>query len=101
MAKVTDMRNNKKVEEKKEKVSDEILISNKLDYAILGATIANELENRLDIMESFHKRLSEFHAEYGQDSTAKSKSNDDDYVRFLEQKVTRLEYEISKLKGEN
>ena len=101
MAKVTDMRNNKKVEEKKEKVSDEILISNKLDYAILGATIANELENRLDIMESFHKRLSEFHAEYRQDSTAKSKSNDDDYVRFLEQKVARLEYEISKLKGEN
>ena len=101
MAKVTDMRNNKKVEEKKDKVSDEILISNKLDYAVLGTTIANELENRLDMIKSFHERLSEFNAEYGQDSTVKSESNDDDYVRFLEQKVSRLEYEISKLKGEN
>lgn len=100
MAKVTDMRNNKKVEEKKDKVSDEILISNKLDYAVLGATIANELENRLDMIKSFHKRLNEFDAEYGQDSIAKSELDDDDYVRFLEQKVARLEYEISKLKGE-
>ena len=100
MAKVTDMRSNKKVEEKKDKVSDEILISNKLDYAVLGATIANELENRLDMIKSFHKRLNEFDAGYGQDSIAKSELNDDDYVRFLEQKVARLEYEISKLKGE-
>ncbi len=31
----------------------EILISSKLDYeAVLGKTIANELENRLDIMEN-------------------------------------------------
>lgn len=135
MAKVTDMRNNKKVddeqaqntgnhphsmidcevntsldsyiendknvEEKKEKVSDEILISRKLDYAILGATIANESENRLDIMEKFYKRLDDINDKYGQDSTSKSESNDNDYVRFLEQKVARLEYEISKLKGEN
>lgn len=99
MAKVTDMRNNKKVEEKKEKVSDEILISNTLDYAILGATIANELENRLDIMEKFYKRLDDINDKYGQDSTSKSES-DDDYIRFLESKVTRLEYEIAKLKGE-
>lgn len=93
--------NDKNVEEKKEKVSDEILISRKLDYAILGATIANELENSLDIMEKFYKRLDDINDKYGQDSAAKSKSNDDDYVRFLEQKVARLEYEISKLKGEN
>lgn len=99
MAKVTDMRNNKKVEEKKEKVSDEILISNTLDYAILGATIANELENRLDIMENFYKRLHNLNAEYGKDSASNSES-DDDYIRFLESKVTRLEYEIAKLKGE-
>lgn len=93
--------NDKNVEEKKEKVSDEILISRKLDYAILGATIANELENRLDIMEKFYKRLDDINDKYGQDSTSKSESNDNDYVRFLEQKVARLEYEISKLKGEN
>ena len=99
MAKVTDMRNNKKVEEKKEKVSDEILISNTLDYAILGATIANELENRLDIMENFYKRLHNLNAKYGKDSASNSES-DDDYIRFLESKVTRLEYEIAKLKGE-
>lgn len=99
MAKVTDMRNNKKVEEKKEKVSDEILISNTLDYAILGAIIANELENRLDIMENFYKRLHNLNAEYGKDSASNSES-DDDYIRFLESKVTRLEYEIAKLKGE-
>lgn len=92
--------NDKNVEEKKEKVSDEILISRKLDYAILGATIANELENRLDIMEKFYKRLDDINDKYGQDSTSKSES-DDDYIRFLEQKVARLEYEISKLKGEN
>lgn len=93
--------NDKKVEEKKEEVKEEILISSKLDYAILGATIANELENRLDIMEKFYKRLDDINDKYGQDSTSKSESNDNDYVRFLEQKVARLEYEISKLKGEN
>lgn len=90
--------NGKKVEEKKEEVKEEILISSKLDYAVLGATIANELENRLDIMEKFYKRLDDINDKYGQDSTSKSKS-DDDYVRFLESKVTRLEYEIAKLKG--
>lgn len=90
--------NGKKVEEKKEKVKEEILISSKLDYAVLGATIANELENRLDIMEKFYKRLDDINDKYGQDSTSKSES-DDDYVRFLESKVTRLEYEIAKLKG--
>lgn len=93
--------NDKKVEEKKEEVKEEILISRKLDYAILGATIANELENRLDIMEKFYKRLDDINDKYGQDSTSKSESNDNDYVCFLEQKVARLEYEISKLKGEN
>lgn len=92
--------NDKKVEEKEDIVSDEILISSKLDYAVLGATIANELENRLDIMEKFYKRLGDINDKYGQDSTSKSES-DDDYVRFLESKVTRLEYEIAKLKGEN
>lgn len=91
--------NGKKVEEKKEEVKEEILISSKLDYAVLGATIANELENRLDIMEKFYKRLDDINDKYGQDSTSKSES-DDDYVRFLESKVTRLEYEIAKLKGE-
>lgn len=90
--------NGKKVEEKKEEVKEEILISSKLDYAVLGATIANELENRLDIMEKFYKRLDDINDKYGQDSTSKSES-DDDYIRFLESKVTRLEYEISKLKG--
>lgn len=90
--------NGKKVEEKKEEVKEEILISSKLDYAVLGATIANELENRLDIMEKFYKRLDDINDKYGQDSTSKSES-DDDYVRFLERKVTRLEYEIAKLKG--
>lgn len=91
--------NGKKVEEKKEVVKEEILISSKLDYAVLGATIANELENRLDIMEKFYKRLDDINDKYGQDSTSKSES-DDDYIRFLESKVTRLEYEIAKLKGE-
>lgn len=90
--------NDKKVEEKKEEVKEEILISSKLDYAVLGATIANELENRLDIMEKFYKRLDDINDKYGQDSTSKSES-DDDYIRFLESKVTRLEYEIAKLKG--
>lgn len=90
--------NGKKVEEKKEEVKEEILISSKLDYAVLGATIVNELENRLDIMEKFYKRLDDINDKYGQDSTSKSES-DDDYVRFLESKVTRLEYEIAKLKG--
>ena len=90
--------NGKKVEEKKEEVKEEILISSKLDYAVLGARIANELENRLDIMEKFYKRLDDINDKYGQDSTSKSES-DDDYIRFLESKVTRLEYEIAKLKG--
>ena len=91
--------NGKKVEEKKEEVKEEILISSKLDYTVLGATIANELENRLDIMEKFYKRLDDINDKYGQDSTSKSES-DDDYIRFLESEVTRLEYEIAKLKGE-
>jgi len=91
--------NGKNVEEKKEEVKEEILISSKLDYAVLSATIANELENRLDIMEKFYKRLDDINDKYGQDSTSKSES-DDDYIRFLESKVTRLEYEIAKLKGD-
>ena len=90
--------NNKKVEEKKKEVKEEILISSKLDYAVLGATIANELENRLNIMEKFYKRLDNINNKYGQDSTSKSES-DDNYIRFLESKVTRLEYKIAKLKG--
>ena len=93
--------NDKNVEEKKDKVSEEIVISNKLDYLILGETIANELHHRLDIMENFYKRLHDLNADYVEDSTSKSETNnDDDYVRFLESKVTRLEYEIAKLKGE-
>ena len=91
--------NDKKVEEKKEEVKEEILISSKLDYAVLGATIANDLENGLDIMAKFYKRLDDINDKYAQDSTSKSES-DDDYIRFLESKVTRLEYEIAKLKGE-
>ena len=95
--------NGKKVEEKKDMVSDEILISSKLDYAVLGATIANELENRLDIVENIYGRFG-IGGVHGQNYPPKNESVNEnvnnftigeDYVRFLEQKVARLEYELS------
>lgn len=56
---------------KKDKMSEEIVISNKLDYSILGETITNEQHHRLDIMENFYKRLHDLNADYVEDSTSK------------------------------
>lgn len=86
MAKVTDMRNNKKVDEKKE----EVVVHDEFDYEKLS--------------QIFFDRLREFHEKYDNEMNSRYvndfTSNDDDYIRFLESKVTRLEYEIAKLKGE-
>jgi hypothetical protein len=99
--------NDKTVEEKKDKVSDEISISNKLDYAVLGATIANELENRIDVIENIYGRFG-IGGVHGQNYPPKNKSVnenvsdftiDEDYVHFLESKVAQLQYKLHLLKS--
>lgn len=90
MARVRDMRNNKKVEEPKEEFKEEVVVHDEFDYEKLSQRIFD--------------RLREFHEKYDNELNTKCMNdftnNDDDYVRFLESKVTRLEYEIAKLKGE-
>lgn len=99
--------NDKKVEEKKDKVSDEILISNKLDYTVLGATIANELENRLDVVENIYGRFG-IGGVHGQNYPPKTESVnenvnnftiDKDYVHFLENQVAQLQYKLHLLES--
>ncbi len=70
----------RKVEERKKKWKEEILISSKLDTLSIRCDVANELENRLDIMEKFYKRLDDIDKSTDR-FYIKSESND--YVRFL------------------
>lgn len=119
MAKVTDMRNNKKVEDEqaqntgnhphgmtdcevntsldsyiendekvegtKEEFMEEVVVHDEFDYEQLSQRIFD--------------RLREFHEKYDNELNNKNvnnfTNNDNDYIRFLESKVARLEYELS------
>lgn len=115
MARVRDVRNNKKVDDEQaqstgnhphgmtdcevitslnsyiendkseEEKNIEVMVQNEFDYEKLSQRIFD--------------RLREFHEKYDNELNNKNvndfTNNDNDYVRFLESKVARLEYELS------
>lgn len=81
--------NDEKVEGTKEEFKEEVVVHDEFDYEQLSQRIFD--------------RLREFHEKYDNELNSKCvndfTNNDNDYIRFLEGKVARLEYEIAKLKG--
>lgn len=77
--------NDKKVEGTKEEFKEEVVIHDEFDYEQLSQRIFD--------------RLREFHEKYDNELNNKNvnvfTNNDNDYIRFLESKVARLEYELS------
>lgn len=77
--------NDKKVEGTKEEFKEEVAVHDEFDYERLSQRIFD--------------RLREFHEKYDNESNNKNvnnfTNNDNDYIRFLERKVARLEYELS------
>lgn len=75
----------KKVEGTKEEFKEEVVVHDEFDYEQLSQRIFD--------------RLREFHEKYDNESNNKNvndfTNNDNDYIRFLESKVARLEYELS------
>lgn len=77
--------NDKKVEGTKEEFKEEVVVHDEFDYEQLSQRIFD--------------RLREFHEKYDNELNNKNvndfTNNDNDYIRFLERKVARLEYELS------
>ena len=77
--------NDNKVEGTKEEFKEEVVVHNEFDYEQLSQRIFD--------------RLREFHEKYDNELNNKNMNdftnNDNDYIRFLESKVARLEYELS------
>lgn len=77
--------NDKKVEGTKEEFKEEVVVHDEFDYEQLSQRIFD--------------RLREFHEKYDNELNDKNvndfTNNDNDYIRFLESKVARLEYELS------
>lgn len=77
--------NDNKVEGTKEEFKEEVVVHDKFDYEQLSQRIFD--------------RLREFHEKYDNELNNKNvndfTNNDNDYIRFLESKVARLEYELS------
>ena len=77
--------NDKKVEGTKEELKEEVVVHDEFDYEQLSQRIFD--------------RLREFHEKYDNELNNKNVNdfinNDNDYIRFLESKVSRLEYELS------
>ena len=77
--------NDKKVEGTKEELKEEVVVHDEFDYEQLSQRI--------------FERLREFHEKYDNELNNKNvndfTNNDNDYIRFLESKVSRLEYELS------
>lgn len=77
--------NDKKVEGTKEEFKEEVVVHDEFDYERLSQRIFD--------------RLREFHEKYDNELNNKNvndfTNNDNDYIRFLESKVARLEYELS------
>lgn len=100
MPRVNDMRDNKKVEEKKE----EVVTQNEFDYEKMSELITADLYE-------LHKRFG-VGGVHGKDFPFKNESNDEivndftnetdfvkysdeRYIRFLKSRVAKLEYELS------
>lgn len=77
--------NDKKVEGTKEEFKEEVVIHDEFNYEQLSQRIFD--------------RLREFHEKYDNELNNKNVNDftnkDNDYIRFLESKVARLEYELS------
>lgn len=77
--------NDEKVEGTKEEFKEEVVVHDEFDYEQLSQRIFD--------------RLREFHEKYDNELNSKCvndfTNNDNDYIRFLESKVARLEYELS------
>ena len=77
--------NDEKVEGTKEEFKEEVVVHDEFDYEQLSQRIFD--------------RLREFHEKYDNELNNKNvndfTNNDNDYIRFLERKVARLEYELS------
>ena len=77
--------NDKKVEGTKEEFKEKVVVHDEFDYERLSQRIFD--------------RLREFHEKYDNELNNKNvndfTNNDNDYIRFLESKVARLEYELS------
>lgn len=81
--------NDEKVEGTKEEFKEEVVVHDEFDYEQLSQRIFDRLR------ESHEKYDNELNSKCVNDFT----NNDNDYIRFLESKVARLEYEIAKSKG--
>lgn len=79
------IKNDKKVEGMKEEFKEEVVIHDEFNYEQLSQRIFD--------------RLREFHEKYDNELNNKNVNDftnkDNDYIRFLESKVARLEYELS------
>ena len=77
--------NDKKVEGTKEEFKEEVVVHDEFDYEQLSQRIFD--------------RLREFHEKYDSELNNKNvndfTNNDNDYIRFLESRVTQLEYMLS------
>lgn len=77
--------NDKKVEGTKEEFKEEVVVRDEFDYEQLSQRI-------FDRLREFHEK---YDNELDNENVNDFTNNDNDYIRFLESKVARLEYELS------
>lgn len=77
--------NDKKVEGTKEEFKEEVVVRGEFDYEQLSQRI-------FDRLREFHEK---YDNELDNENVNDFTNNDNDYIRFLESKVARLEYELS------
>lgn len=77
--------NDNKVEGTKEEFKEEVVVRDEFDYEQLSQRI-------FDRLREFHEK---YDNELDNENVNNFTNNDNDYIRFLESKVARLEYELS------
>ena len=77
--------NDKKVEGTKEEFKEEVVVRDEFDCEQLSQRI-------FDRLREFHEK---YDNELDNENVNDFTNNDNDYIRFLESKVARLEYELS------
>lgn len=77
--------NDNKVEGTKEEFKEEVVVRDEFDYEQLSQRI-------FDRLREFHEK---YDNELDNENVNDFTNNDNDYIRFLESKVARLEYELS------
>lgn len=77
--------NDNKVEGTKEEFKEEVVVRDEFDYEQLNQRI-------FDRLREFHEK---YDNELDNENVNDFTNNDNDYIRFLESKVARLEYELS------